>query len=112
MLKLNPSASRACTLREDSPSGICRSQQGPAERSAADQSASWIRFLPVGAGCLRFFREGTAALLGYPGLPGGIASSSFQNRPSRKKTNKQLMTSSRKSSAAPPAGGESSATEA
>lgn len=40
----------------------------------------------------------------YPSLPGGLASSSCQNKPSRKKINKQLMTSSRKSSAASPAG--------
>lgn len=99
-------------FREGSPSGTWRSHQGPAERSAADQSASWIRFLPAGAGCLRCFREGTAALLYYPSLPGGLASSSCQNKPSRKKTNKQLMTFSRKSSAASPAGGETNAAEA
>lgn len=90
---------------EGSPSGMCRSHQGPAERSAADQAASWIRFLPVGAGCFRGFREETAALRYYPSLPGGLASSSCQNKPSRKKTNKQLMTSSIESFAASAAGG-------
>nr|KAF6413616.1 hypothetical protein HJG59_009792 [Molossus molossus] len=96
-------------FRIGGPSGTWRSHQGPAERSAADQSAPWIRFLPAGAGC---FREGTAALLYDPRLPGGLASSSCQNKPSRKKTNKQLMTFSRKGPAASPAGGETNAAEA